>query len=372
MTLLLALLLAPIAILLLVYGLALWRICFVLLREGTMVAIKRGDQFVYGFIRRMGFHLNDPHMPWFDPAKPTWEVLPNQSDTNYGYPFRQQPLARLGIYIYGLYPFWQVHEFTLDWFEAIPQESGTFRGWHRRERTWFIYAADFTYWVVLGGAETDDNEPVNVPYLLTIRGTNLYKALFSTSDWFTRATADANAVGKVYVGGATFDELHDEFKSGSTRRGEFKQTILDISDQVKDRYGVEFSDVAMQSPEIVGSNAQEIIAATTARVVARRRAQATLETARGEAAATRVKARAERDAIEAVYRKIQQFGSTGTLIRQLQAMEAPGPGRTIIWANSPFARDADLAGILQQTGLNPQDLVEMLRKMNRQQVPAQT
>ena len=355
-----------IAFLLTAYLLGKLRICFVIPKEGTAAAITRsGGSFDHFILKWTGYCINDPRQSWYKPTVPAWEVMQWHPDnvahppSMYHFPdYWLAPLWRLfehfNIYWYGLYPFKQVFEYQFDWTEQrIKENSNEYEPWHRKERTWFIYVKNFSYWIRLVNAKDKSNIPVDVDYLLTVLINNPFKALFSIADWLGRVSADANNRGKTYVGESAFEDLTrertDQETQNQTAVNEFSKHILAINDNLLTEhtitgapvsYGVTAKAVSGVKLTIAGTPEEKaaLDKATTARIVAKKNAEAKVETAQGDAQAVRIAADAEKYAVDTVYDTISDYGPEGIAIRQLQAIEksSAGPGNSIIWANNPI------------------------------------
>ncbi len=346
--------------LLTVYLLAKLNLFFTILEEGTAVAIMRSAGGFDHFIMKWnGHYLNDPRQPWYNPGPSAWEVLgvhPDNADqppSIYRFPvYWLAPVWRMlehfGIYYYGLYPFKQVHSYTFDWTEQrIKEGTNDYEPWHRVARTSFIYVKRFSYWVRLLAAEDEDNIPLDLDYLLTVMVNNPYKALFSIGDWLARTIADANNRAKTFTGASTFEDMTKErTKRDQAQVNEFSSNVLQINDNVwtehglggtRESYGVTVAAVSLVEVALAGENRQVLAAATTAKIVAKKNAEAAVETAEGAAKAVKIAADAEKYAVDTVYSEIERHGAEGIAIRQLDSIVKAGDkGNQIIWANNPI------------------------------------
>lgn len=378
---LLAFILVPIAIGMGIYTLAQMRIVFVMPKEGTAVAIMRGEALDHIIMVWTGHRLNDPRRKWYNPALPTWEVIkmpqPGIRYSNYdnNASWFLQLLERYGIFYYGLWPFKKVYEYTFDWTEFRLDDKNVQVPYHRTERTWFVYVATFVYWLRLIGAEDRNRMPLDLDYSLSVGVTNPQKALFNIEDWLGRITADAHQAARIYVGGRVFDEIIRE--RGAGVESEFVTALESLNENLLsepgregcvDRLGVTLRAIALQEVTLSGTSKAELARATTAPVVARLDAEATVAKARGDrdatilraegdALATALAAGAEAKAIDVTYRRVIEYGQDGLTIRQLQALERAGKaGSATIWANNPVA--AALATFAPKPERNPQPPVQ--------------
>ncbi|MGC9602789.1 MAG: SPFH domain-containing protein [Minisyncoccia bacterium] len=376
------------------YALAQYQICFTFVKEGTAVAIMRGRSFDHFIMAWRKHYLNDPRRRWYDSQRPTWEVLPiDINDPRYDLqrPTRQRKgvdidthsaymclsfwrlLEPFGIYWYGLSPFYSVGEYWFEWAESrIDTGSGDEVFWARKEPTRIVYVASFPYWIRLTEARDHDNIPVDIDYLLTVRVTNPYKARFIISNWLTRITADADNVSKVWIGNHEFEEIVRE-RTGVEGKAVIDQFVDDHkalninlpTEHAKvgapERYGITVDASSLVDVTVSGTNAEALVQATTARIVAERKAQANVEAALGDAKAIVIRADANKAAIETVYRKVAEFGQMGILLQQLEAMQRTNAaGATVIWANNPFMASSGIAEVLQRANISLDDLVNFI------------
>ena len=193
---------------------------FTTIKEGSAKAIMRGEEFDGIIASWGGHHINDPSAPWFNKNRPEWEVLLNNvRDTPDANPLwdvdawndsRSFIEKWFGIHWVGI-PFQKsLHVYEFQWTEEKQGEGGTYVPRPRAALTDFIYIMDFSYHIVLKDAETSDNLPVNLHYLLTVRITNPRKALFDTDDWLKRITGLTNSEARNHVGSLSFEELTSE------------------------------------------------------------------------------------------------------------------------------------------------------------------
>jgi regulator of protease activity HflC (stomatin/prohibitin superfamily) len=378
----LALILLLVAFFVLAFALAQHQLFFTYVREGTVMYVVRGPAktgtFSHCLMAWHGHYLNDPRSSNFDPAYPPWEVLKctNSSDS----PSAYSPLSpwrlfeRFGIYWYGFSPFYNIHEYVFKWSEPkMSLATNNYEAWRREELTQINFVSDFVYWAHLDAAEDRDNVPINVDYLLTTAVTNPYKARFGVTNWLTRLTADSNNAVKVWIGQSSFEQIVREVGDGvSATSGcveKIKQINIDLPTDHREEtgapvaLGVTIRASSLQNIAVAGRDQKAILEATTAKMVATKHAEATIATAEGEKQAAILRAEGNERAIELVYRKVQEFGQTGILLSQLDAMaKANAAGGTIIWANNPFIGSSGLADLLQRTNFTPQDLINLINR----------
>ncbi len=337
------------------YVLAMYDIMFTFGKEGAAKAVVLGDdQFDHMLMWWRGRYLNDPRRSWFNPLYRPWEIL-YEADENYQrslyapWQVHWKFLEYFGIYWFGL-PYKGIYVYLFTWTELALDKDGKEGPWRREEHTPFIFAKNFSYWVKLPEAEDVDNQMLDLDYLLTIHVNNPYWALFRIEDWLSRVIADTNNKSKLYVGWRTFDQVKKESlaaEESAVNTSEFAAELLELNDNLATEpgvqgtrlsYGVTINAASLVSVTPSGSTATEIAKALSARRVAELTAEATVATAKGDAEATRVRAQGEADAIEKVYRKVDEFGDKGIALQGLDAIREAGksPGSTTIWANDPL------------------------------------
>lgn len=370
------------ALLLLAYVLASQQLFFTFVKEGTAMYVVKGPPktgtFSHCIMAWRGHYLNDPRRRTFDPTKPAWEVLAssNHLDTPSAYPSLSpwRFFERFGIYWYGFTPFYNIHEYVFKWTEPrMDQGAHKYEAYLREETTQINYVLDYVYWVHLDEAEDRDNIPVDLDYLLTVAINNPYKARFGFTNWLTRLTADANNAAKIWVGESSFDAIVREVGIGeASGTSGFVQMVKQVNTNLPtdhseglgayDVLGVTIKASSLQDVTVAGRDQKSILEATTAKVIAQKHAEATIVTAECDKQAHILRAEGDQQAIELVYRKVQEFGPTGVLLSQLDAMaKANAAGGTVIWANNPFIGSSGLADILQRANFSPEDLINLIK-----------
>lgn len=335
---------------------------FTTIKEGTAKAIMRGEEFDGIIASWRGHHINDPKAPWFNENRPEWEVLLNNDrDTPDANPLwnvddwnnsRSFLEKWFGIYWVGL-PFQKsLYVYKFEWTEEEQGEGGTYVPRPRTELTDFIYILDFSYYIILKDAETADNLPVNVRYLLTVRITNPRKALFDTDDWLKRITGLTNSTTRNHIGSLSFEELTSEkHKQDLQRKMESLITAIlslnvklpasedPIMHQIQSNgadvsapslYGVTIISADVQSIDPSGEIGQKAKAALTALYEAERAGKALEATARSEKEAAITRAQGERKAmVELSEGQMEAYNNIsssrdGLALRQLDVLESIG------------------------------------------------
>lgn len=376
----LAILLSLMAFVVVAYVLALSDICFTFGIEGAAKVVVKNGVFDHAMMWWEGHRLNDPRRISYDRNIRSWEVI--ETNTQSARPslyawwqFYWRFLELFGIYWYGLYPFKDIYVYQFKWTEQTLNDANEMKPLHRDEYTDFIFVKNFAYWIKLVAAENADNEPLDLDYLLTIRVNNPYWALFKIDDWLGRTSADTNNAAKMYVGERTFDQIKREAKNNAGTMSEFADELYKLNlnsltqpgaHGIQEAYGITITAVSLVEVTFAGVAREELVRATTAKIVAERNAEATIATAKGEANATRERAKGNADAarelakgnadaIESVYRKVDEFGDAGLIQRELDTLRetANSPNNTFVWANNPLNSVRDIFGKGRTSNPNP-------------------
>jgi hypothetical protein len=347
----------------LAYLLSLFNVFFTQGKEGAAKAVMKGGTFSHFLVWWRGHRPNDPRKPNYDATKKPWEMLPMTADptarpSQYAsYEWYWKWFERFGIYWFGFSPFVEIYEYFFKWTEKTADANDKPAPWHREEYTDFIFVKHFTYWIRLPAAEDQDNEQLDLDYLLTVQSSNPYLALFGIDDWLGRTSADANNKAKIYVGCNKFDQIKRESLNDTNTMSEFANKMIEINTNsitepgakgTVESYGVTITAVSLVYANLTQMNNPAVAASFTAEIVAERNAKAAVATAKGEANAARERAKGQADAIRTVYDQVQTYGATGLALRQIEALEktATSPNNTVIWANNPLDQVAKALGSL--------------------------
>ena len=165
-----------------------------------------------------------------------------------------------------------------------------------------IFIRDTVYYGKVEGAETTDNTPVDVEYLLTVRVTNPYKALFRIHRWLEAVLDLTSQRGRQYVGTRSYKELVAE--EGATQDTGFSAGIQELRGHLAKNFGVKFVYADISSVCFSGKTHDEYVTASTAEYLADARATATVKNAKAEAKAIEAKGSAEGKALKA---RMEQF-----------------------------------------------------------------
>ena len=370
--------------------------------EGTVKAIMRGASFERLVMSFKGYHLNDPGESWYDQSIPAWEVLSHGQNEDTKYDSRPAFMRQAGVYFVGFLPsFTSVKRYQFSWTEPkLDLKTNKQISWSRDEETDFIYVSNFPYIMNLSGAECADGIPLDVKFQVVLRVTNPYKALFDTENWHETVVGEILRLGRDFVGSRTYKELLSETPKGKTDNtgttvddGEsFSCKIVKLTNELPDdrsdadthekglsgNYGVTVVTVNVEEVEISGENKAQYQQTTLKAYTAEQDAIAIERAADAAAYSTRVQANADADAkllkskakaratlqigiaesmvLTRRLRALDQFKDLGKLVAQVDAMKADGPGKTIIWANSPFIQSHQgLAGLLSACNIQSAD-----------------
>lgn len=371
-------------------------VLFTKVKEGTAKAIMTGDTFHHFVLSHRGYHLNDPR--WkknmnddrYNIDFAPWEIVPNPADSKSKppelYDNRGWLLKKLGLYWVGLPPFRSVYEYNFVWNEEKVDTTGKPHLWNREGTTNFIYTSKFPYLVVIDSAETEDRLPLDGMYQLTVQINNPFSALFHTENWLESVTGYANRQARNFIGARKYGDLVSETKVKGDPNDEerFSTTILELNmvlpgqtgtdNGTRKQNGVTIISADLQQLEITGDQAGTIRAATLKAYTADQDAYATVAAGEAEGKAELARGTAKATVIQLTGRSVgmaykerltalSEFGDLAPLLLQTDAMSAEGPGRTVLWANSPFiSSKPGLAEALEGLGIKTlEDLRELMQ-----------
>jgi regulator of protease activity HflC (stomatin/prohibitin superfamily) len=361
--------------------------------EGTVKSVTRGRAFSHQFMNWKSYHLNDPRKPWFDKEKPQWQILRHSDTDDSEYDDRPWFMKTPGVHWVGWPPFMKAYWYRFSWSEMRSVgNKGEEEVWHRNgndgrgEPTDFVYAKAFSYVHVIKNVEIKDGFPVDLTYVVTVKIENAYRALFRGEDWLKLMFAAADREARDFAGARHFQELLSEkpdqkVKLPGDEPSSFSVPIVGLTKSLHDdgpdtdgcglleRYGVRIVSADLTDFDPIGS---EVLAANRNRYVQEQNAAGLRVVGEAEAAVIEMKGRKEADVIDfkgaatakALKSRIDVLagaGRIGELILKTDAMASTGPGKTVIWANSPFKdTDSDLVEMLDKLKITPQQLKALL------------
>ena len=273
--------------------LANFDICFTFVEEGTAKAVVRGKEF-------HKFLLQSKEMKF---RERSWDIVPLRPD--------EQPEKRYwferwsGARWVGLWPFFSIYNYKFKWTVAKQEEKDgkIVTTPDMRERTiGSIYIRDVVYYGKVESAETTDNTPVDVEYLLTVRVTNPYKALFRVHRWLEAVIDLTSQRGRQYIGTRSYKQLIAE--EGDEQNSGFAGGIQALRGHLAKNFGVKFVYADIASVEFSRTTKKEYVEASTAAYLADAKAVAIVTEAKAEAKKIEIKGKAEANALKA---RMDQF-----------------------------------------------------------------
>lgn len=289
-----------------VYGLAKNNIIFTLVDEGTAKAIVR-----YGRCRKIIMSLKGYIL---DPK--TWEIIPEaQADAATRV---KAVFGRLfgGLGFVGIPFVDHVYRYIFKWtsFEQArkeKEEGVAEKAKYTEKELDYIFVRDDVYLVQIEDAETSDNIPVGVPFLLTLRIINPYKALFLIQNWLEAVSNRVKPAFRSFVRSKTYDQLQAQKEAVEEEEGSFlHDTKLD--EQILEEWGVKFIAAEMGRIDLK----PEYQEAASKKWAAEKEAERVL-----------VLADAEVGRLDKVYGKVQSFGEIGVFLKTLESLEKAGAGQ---------------------------------------------
>ena len=371
--------------------LAAGNVLFTTVKEGSVKAIMRGKSFERFIMSFSGYHLNDPNKKWYratfteggvEKILQKWEVVYHGKSegriNKYGFEGKTQEdryyddrfllLKWLGLYWVGWPWANSVYVYPFEWNEtSTEKKSGKEIVFPRAEPTDFIYVKDFTYVIATNGAETRDRIPTDELTFVTVAIRNPYRALFSGENWMLRTTSAINRHVRNFVSSkgyddliylakekdATVDDVSEVWsKEFSTRIIELSKRLSDETENspaprgLRDRYGIEIRTADLQNVELSGSEQTkaQMLEAVTRKYTATQKAAATTIEGQAEANVIEMKGKKEKISLRERLEVIEEFGPAGITLAGLDAIQesSRGPGNSIIWANNPFGKLAEM------------------------------
>jgi len=322
--------------------------------EGAGKIIVKGESFYRAILSFNGHHLNERGKPYFNPNQPDWEVLPNMVGTDYE--TRPALTRSFGLYWVGIPGMRKIYEYDFAWNEYRPGVGGEQKLWHREEKTEVFMANYFSYVMVVEDAKTKDNLPVRAEFVIIVRITNPFKALFASNDWRAQLESYVDRQARNFIGSFTYDELRSETDQGKSCMEEnFSKPMRLLTSELPEEHclpvdkrkglkgsiGVTVDAANMESIILSGSAAVEnerlSIAAYTAdrnaeTVVkaAEATAQATILDADARAHAIKATGQAEVEIITARLKAMKEDPEMSKTILVTEALGKPGEGKTIV------------------------------------------
>lgn len=243
-----------------------------------------------------------------------WEVV---KDTR---PQKKKSIKKLfdGIYKIGLPPFAEIQRYKMTWIEwGYPKKAD---GTVSIEKTPIpheeiishILVQDDVYFVRILSAETSEGVPFDISFLLTIKITNPYKAMYRVQHWLEAVTNQTEGTTRVFIGTKKASELFTLEENADTKaigKGGLSPTSSEkLLDALKERladfkkeYGVSVHPIQIQAVEPGGSDAKKYRELLTRKYEAEKEAERTRIVADAEAYKIKKIAEAQKEAATEVF-----------------------------------------------------------------------
>lgn len=332
--------------------------------EGTGKVIVKGRSFHSAILSFRGYHLNDPKRHYFNPKEPEWEVLENEPGNHYEH--RPAYTREFGLYWVGIPGMRKVYTYKFAWNEYREKKDGTNEVWHRDESTELFIANDFSYVIVVEDAKTQDNLPVRAEFVIIVRITNPFKALFASNDWRMQLESYVDRQARNFIGSFSYDQLRSETDEDEKRTEEnfsepMRRLTLELPEEqnipedkrkgLKGTIGITVKAANMESIVLSGPAAEENERLSLAAYTADRNAETVVKAAEATAQSTRINADAAAHAtkvtgeaeVQIISARIEAMEKNPELANAMMVTDAlgkPGDGKTIIVPSNL----ADLAG----------------------------
>ncbi|HPN89290.1 MAG TPA: SPFH domain-containing protein [Candidatus Paceibacterota bacterium] len=293
---------------------------FTTIRDGEAKVVMRGDSFRRVIGRKEGCDIVTPENKEHYPGTKVWSVVQRNPDAPKREPFFQK---HLGLYWVGIPPFQKLYHYTFGWVTYKAPEGETDpRPVKRNEELFHIFIKDALYWGTLKEAETFDKMPVDVGFLITLRVTNVYDALFQVHRYLDAILDLVRQQGRQYVGTKTYEELVQE--EGDEDDEGFSGGVYMLRERVSEEYGVQIVRAGILSIDPAGSAAAQYREASTAAYLAEAKKIATVTAAEGEARSIELVGNAREQALNAQIRAYDQSPQAAQATLNAEAARAMG------------------------------------------------
>ena len=201
-----------------------------------------------------------------------------------------------------------VYQYRFKWAEYEQQAEGKYKLRLRDELTELVFLKPTQYVVVAPEAEVKGNVPVDFKYVLTVRVTNPYRAIFVADSWLVRLATAANGAIIPWLRTKEFEEINTGSDQEMVRRvltlnthNRVTNNGLDLG--LEDEFGIRIDDVEIAEFDPKGG--EKLREALVARKIAVEQATARKEEAGGEAAFIRETGKAEAKRLKALLKETE-------------------------------------------------------------------
>ena len=206
----------------------------------------------------------------------------------------------LGMYWIGIYPFRSIYERHQQWLEWKSTPGGR-EIQFRDEYTPYLIAKPFEYAMLLVEAEDKNGVPLNIYFTVILMPTNAVVPIFGNNDAYGQVQTLCLGEALLFTKEKTFANLGGENITPDISKDEFSKVICKLNKKIPGRFkedpndpnkqievgleealGYKILDAKLNSIEVAGTHKKEILAATTAKYVAKQNAEAEIEIAKGK------------------------------------------------------------------------------------------
>jgi len=266
---------APVAILLLILGLAKLNIFSTIVRENEVKIVIVNGKFAKFLIASHSFdfkkNTGKKWVKWVD----QWEIV----EVKKGSHRKTDKLPFIGgLRWVGIWPFAQIHTYRFTWtsLEQLPKgevSETNLVAKTRDETIDYIFIKKDIYGLLLKTVETRELLPVDILIQIPARVINPYKSLFIAERWLEQVENLIADRLRLFVGSKSFSDLiHRKEKSS----GEITDADLGgILTTIKQKFGIEIPFIGIRNIDPGSKEAEEFVKAAGAVFVAEQRAEAT-------------------------------------------------------------------------------------------------
>jgi regulator of protease activity HflC (stomatin/prohibitin superfamily) len=279
---------------------------------------KKFHKFIMSFAGKCFAGELDPSI--VESSEEYWEVVDDERPKKkglFGKVFK-------GLHFIGVPPFAEIQRYKMTWIEwGYPKKSdGTVSvdkaPIPHEEIISHVLVQSDVYFVRVPSAETSEGVPVDINFLLTIRVTNPYKALYRVQHWLEAVTNQTEGTTRVFIGTKKSTELFT-LEEDTDKRAVGKVVLSPTSSEVllealkerfrefKESYGVQVELPQIQSVEPAGSDAKKYRELMTMEYEAEQNAKRVMIEAGAEAGRISTVAKAQKTAVEDVIGAVAQI-----------------------------------------------------------------
>jgi hypothetical protein len=196
-----------------------------------------------------------------------------------------------GMYWIGLWPFYSIYERRQQWLEWKSNNQGKREIVSRDEMTPYLMSRPFEYTMLLEEGEDANKVPLNVYFTVILLATNGVTPIFGNENAYGQVQTLCRGEVLLFVKTKTFADLGGGNNTSNISHDEFAKELVKLNEKIPGRVdgigliealGYKILDAKLDSVEITGDFKDDLLEASTAKYVAKEKAEAEIEKAKGE------------------------------------------------------------------------------------------